>query len=59
MRSGHSWIIDKAVRRRARQAPKKYVLTFEGQNLFNVQAMVVFLQRYRSVYLSVTDRAYA
>lgn len=58
-RSGHNWVIDKAVRRKGRQAPKKYVLTFEGQNLFNAQAMVAFLKKYNDVYLAVADRAHA
>ena len=58
-RCGHHWIIDTVVRRGVRrEKPKKYVLTFEGENLFSPASMVSFLSKYSDIYLKLVDKAY-
>jgi hypothetical protein len=56
-RCGHHWNINRVVRRGAKQrGPKRYVLTYEGENLFVTKSMIAFINKYTDVYLNLMDR---
>lgn len=54
---GHSWQIKSVVRRGTKRTKqKRFILQYQGKNLFDPEALKKFIDKYIDVFLKIVDK---